>query len=109
LHHSGAGPACSSSSLSFDPRWPGTQERPPLAHPLKSGRILLQPVDLSLKELLLGQVEALHNLGVHTLLQHISVVVGDRLEAGMLESVLDNFLSGVVEDQVGRVLVNTVI
>jgi hypothetical protein len=83
--------------------------RPPPTHPIKSHQILHQPVNLTLKVLLLGQVPALRNLGVHTLLQHLSVVVGDRLEVGMLESILDHFLGGIVEDQDGRVLFNTVV
>jgi hypothetical protein len=48
------------------------------------------------------------SLVIHTLLQHLSVVVGDRLEVGVLESVLDHFPGDVVEDQVGHVLVNIV-
>jgi hypothetical protein len=85
------------------------RRRSPPTHPVKSGRIHHQPVNLSLKVLLLGQVEALRSLGVHTLLQHPSVVVGDSLEAGVLESVLDHFSGSVVEDQAGRVWVNTVL
>jgi hypothetical protein len=54
-------------------------------------------------------VEPLHNLGIHTLLQYLSVVVGDRLEAGVLESIIDHFLGGVVEGQAGCVLVNIIL
>jgi hypothetical protein len=84
------------------------RRHPPPAHPLKSQWILQQPIDLPLK-VLLGQVEAMCILGVHTLLQHLSVVVDDRLEVGVLETILDHFLSGIVEDQVGYVLVNTIL
>jgi hypothetical protein len=51
----------------------------------------------------------MHILGVHTLLQHLCVVVGDRLEVGMLESILNHFSGGVVEDQAGRVMFKTIL
>jgi hypothetical protein len=43
-------------------------------------------------------------LGVDTLLQLRSVIVGDRLEVGILQSVLNRFPAGIVEDQVGCAL-----
>jgi hypothetical protein len=63
-----------------------------------------QPVDHPLKVLLLGPVEALPSLGVHVLLLHLSVEVSDRLEAGVLESILDHFPGSIVERQDGHVL-----
>jgi hypothetical protein len=74
---------------------PKLKRCPPPTHPIESRRILHQSIDLPLNVLLLGQVEALRSLGVHVQLQHLCVVVGDRLEVGMLEAILDHFPGGI--------------
>jgi hypothetical protein len=84
---------------------------PPPAHPIPSLQILHQPIQFPLKVLLLRQVEALSSFFHHLLLQHLRVVLGDELAPCMLECVLYDSMSHVVDLEacirIGRTLNQT--
>jgi hypothetical protein len=80
--------------------------RPPPAQPVPGLRILDQPIDQPLKVLLLGQVDAMCQRGLHLLLQDLRVEHGDRYQAGMLDGILDHLTRNLVDDNVGHVFAN---
>jgi hypothetical protein len=80
--------------------------RPPLAQPVPGLQILDQPIDRPLKVLLLGQVDAMRQHGLHLLLQDLRVEHGDRYQAGVLDGVLDHLTRSLVEDNIGHVFAN---
>ena len=88
---------------------PKLRRRPPPAQPIPSLRILDQPIDFPLKVLFFSQVEVLRLFGCHWLLQHLRVVVGDRLAPGVFKCVLDHPPSCSVEHEACRFLGNIVI
>jgi hypothetical protein len=73
--------------------------RPPLIDPISGLRILHQLVHTPLKVLLLSHVEVLNIFGLHVLFQHLSVVVGDGLALCVLECILYDSTSRVVENE----------
>jgi hypothetical protein len=78
----------------------------PPTHPVPGLRILDQPIDRPLKVLLLGQVAAMHQCGLHPLLQDLHVEHKDRYQASVLDGVLDHLTCSLVEDNVGHVFAN---
>jgi hypothetical protein len=74
---------------------PGSEVRgcSPLAQGIPSFNILDQPINFTQKVLLLCQVEVFHYFCIHWLPQLAPIVVGNRLVPGVLDDVLDNFLS----------------
>jgi hypothetical protein len=47
--------------------------------------------------LVLGQVDSFHLSGLHLLLQHMSVVCGNKCATSVLEGVLDHLQCSIVE------------
>jgi hypothetical protein len=80
--------------------------RPPPTRPVPGLQILDQPIDRPLKVLLLGQVDAMRQCGLHLLLQDLRVEHGDRYQAGVLDGILDHLTHNLVEDNVSHVFAN---